>query len=89
MEKGKNGLSEELRRVVIGQDKQLIPEYFDSCDVRKPVKLYVDDKLREILDDVFEIRRKLEKTFSRNELLAYDRVLIRHLTLENLIPRLR
>lgn len=58
-------------------------------DVRRPVKDYVDHKLRIILDDVFEIRKRLEKTFTRNELYAYDRVLIRHLTLENLIPRMR
>lgn len=58
-------------------------------DVRRPPKEYVDHKLRSILDDVFESRKRLEKTFTRNELYAYDKVLIKHLTLENLIPRIR
>lgn len=57
--------------------------------MRKPPAKYVDDKLTEILNDVFEIRRKLEKTFSRNDLIAYDRILLKHLTLENLIPKLK
>lgn len=34
------------------------------------------------------MRRKLEKTFNRKELLAYDKILIRHLTYENLLPKL-
>lgn len=71
-------------------DDQLdVPEFFDMFDVRRPAKQYVDDKLAEILKEVFEIRLKLEKTFSRNELLAYDRILIRHLTMENLIPKIK
>lgn len=71
------------------QDDLSIPEYLPMFDVRRPPKEYVDHKLRSILDDVFESRKRLEKTFTRNELYAYDKVLIKHLTLENLIPRIR
>lgn len=65
-----------------------IPEYFEKLDVRKPPAKVVDDKLTEILTEVFEIRKRLEKTFSRNELLAYDRILAKHLTTETLLPKL-
>lgn len=65
-----------------------VPEYYDMFDPRKPTKAYVDDKLTEIIEEVFQMRRKLEKTFSRRELLAYDKILIKHLTHEILIPKL-
>lgn len=58
-------------------------------DVRKPAKEYVEDKLEHLLNEVFEVRRKVEKTLSRNELLAYDKVLASHLTKETLLPRLK
>lgn len=58
-------------------------------DVRKPTKQYVEDKLNEILNEIFEVRRRVEKTMNRNELLAYDRVLAQHLTKEALLPRLK
>jgi hypothetical protein len=38
---------------------------------------------------VFNVRAKVEKTLSRNELVAYDKVLAGHLTKEVLLPRLR
>jgi len=67
-----------------------IPEYIvESLDPRTPPELYIDNKLKTILEEVFEIRGKLEKTLSRNELLAYDKVLIKHLTHENIMPRLK
>jgi len=57
-------------------------------DVRKnPVK-YVEDKLGDLLEEIFEVRKKVEKTLTRNELLAYDRTLAGHLTKESLLPRL-
>jgi hypothetical protein len=49
-------------------------------DVRRPAAEYVNDKLKLILEEIFEVRKKLEKTLTRNELYAYDKVLIRHLT---------
>jgi chromatin remodeling complex protein RSC6 len=58
-------------------------------DVRKPVSTYVEGKLDSLLNDIFEVRRKVEKTLSRNELLAYDKVLSSHLTKEALLPRLK
>jgi hypothetical protein len=72
----------------IPEDMKEIPEFFDKFDVRKPPAQLVDDKLTEILDEVFSIRKKLEKTFTRNELLAYDRLLIKHLSAEVLMPKL-
>jgi len=66
-----------------------IPEYYQKYDVRKPPVQYVENKLDEILGEIFSIRRKLEKTFSRNDLLAYDRILMRHLTHETLIPKMK
>lgn len=53
----------------------IIPEYFDLFDPRKPVKKYVEDKLENILQNIFEVRRKVEKTLTRRELLAYDTML--------------
>jgi hypothetical protein len=53
-----------------------IPDYFSVCDVRKPPKVFVDDKLSEILDGVFIARRRVEKFMNRRELIAYDRILL-------------
>ncbi len=58
-------------------------------DVRKPATQYVEDKLGDLLDEVFQVRKKVEKTLTRNELLAYDRALAGHLTKETLLPRLQ
>lgn len=58
-------------------------------DVRKPATQYVEDKLGDLLDEVFQVRKKVEKTLTRNELLAYDRTLAGHLTKETLLPRLQ
>jgi len=66
-----------------------IPDYFSIFDLRKPINTYVEDKLDSLLQEVFEVRRRVEKTLSRNELLAYDRVLAAHLTKDALLPRLR
>lgn len=87
LQNNKNGLSVNLRRD-LPEAMRHVPEYFDKLDVRKPPAKVVDDKLTEVISEVFEIRQKLEKTFSRNELLAYDRILAKHLTQETLIPKL-
>jgi hypothetical protein len=58
-------------------------------DARKPPRQYIDDKLSDLLKQVFDARRKVEKTLTRNELLAYDRALASHLTKDILLPRLR
>ena len=58
-----------------GPSNVSIPEYYSMFDVRKPVIKYVEDKLTSMLDDVFQVRRNVEKTLSKNELLAYDRAL--------------
>jgi len=39
----------------------------------------VKDKLYEIVDQAFQVRRKLEKNMSRRELVAFDKVLMRYL----------
>lgn len=75
-------------REEIAEDMTKIPEYFPKFDVRKPASQVVDDKLTEILNEVFEIRKNLEKTFTRNELLSYDKILAKHLSAEILIPKL-
>jgi hypothetical protein len=87
LEKGKNGLAPFLK----GHDLEMdlsIPEYLPMFDVRRPPAEYVDHKLRSILDDVFEIRKRLEKTLTRNELYAYDKELIKHLTAKDLLARI-
>jgi len=37
-----------------------VPSYFDVWDVRKPAELYVKDKLLEIIDELFDARKKVE-----------------------------
>lgn len=66
-----------------------IPDFFDLNDVRKPVDLYVKDKLTKIVEELFEARNKVEKYMSRQELLAYDQVMMSYLSHENLLPKLR
>ena len=83
----RGGVSHELRDM--GDEKFLIPDYFETHDVRKPADLYVKDKLQYILDDLFASRRKLEKHLSRSELVAYDKVLSKYLTHENLLGKLK
>jgi hypothetical protein len=58
-------------------------------DARKPPKKHVDDKLTNILEEIFEVRKKVEKTLNRNELIAYDKILINYLNKDVLIPKLR
>ena len=86
MQNNKNGMSESLR-VDVPEDLLKVPEYFQLLDVRKPAVKHVDDKLRGILDKIFEARGKVEKTMSRNELIAYDKVLLNYLTQEVLMPK--
>jgi len=89
LQKHKNGLSTELRALDV-KDPMKLPEYIvEMVDPRAPVDQYVDHKLKIILEEVFEIRGRLEKTLTRNELLAYDKVLIKHLTHENIMPRIK
>jgi hypothetical protein len=83
----KGGLSQALRDM--GDENYHIPEYFDTHDVRKPADIYVKDKLQGILDELFGARRKLEKHLSRSELVAYDKVLTKYLTHENLLGKLK
>lgn len=82
-----NGLGEDLRAIA---SKELlhVPEYFNRFDVRKPPKQYVEDKIAEILNLIFDSRRKVEKTLTRRELLAYDKMLTRILVKDSLLPRL-
>lgn len=81
------GLSNALR--AMGDDDFLIPEFYDTYDVRKPADLYVKDKLQCILNELFDARRKLEKNLSRGELVAYDKVLAKYLTHDNLYSKLK
>lgn len=83
----KGFLSAELRS--LDNEELEIPEYFDFNDVRKPVDIYVKDALRNIMEELFEGRAKVEKFMSRNELIAYDEVLMDYLKHRNLVPKLR
>lgn len=65
-----------------------IPEYFDQMDVRMPPQKYVEQKLREVVEEPFEVRRRLEKNMSRRELLAFDKVLRKYLEPEQVLKRL-
>jgi hypothetical protein len=90
LQDGKNGMNEALRiNFDEHQEAVVIPEHFNMFDVRKPAQKYVEDKLGDLLDQVFDVRRKVEKTLTRNELLAYDRTLAGHLTKDTLLPRLK
>jgi hypothetical protein len=83
----KGFLSAELRGL---DDEELeIPEWFPINDVRKPAHVYVEDSLREIMDELFEGRARVEKYMSRNELVAYDEVLMEYLRHKNLMPKLK
>jgi hypothetical protein len=83
----KGFLSEELKQ--IDNEDLEIPDYFPINDVRKPVQEYIKDKLNEIINQLFEGRNKVEKYMSRQELLAYDEVLLSHLKHESLYPKLK
>jgi hypothetical protein len=69
---GKNGLSESLRTGDLDDPLISIPDHFELFDPRKPPQLWVEDKLEELLKQVFNVRRKVESSMSRNELIAYD-----------------
>lgn len=95
LQKNKNGLSDDLRKCGIEEydnpgfaDTQ-IPKFFDEMDPRKPINLYVEDKFKEIVAAIFDEREKQEKTMSRRELIAYDKVLSSQMTPEILGKKLR
>jgi len=52
--------------------------------VRKDPKIYVKDKLYEVVEQAFSTRRKLEKNMNRRDLYAYDKSLAKFLDKENL-----
>ena len=94
VQRGKTGLSDPLKHVSITDtddpDHYLtqVPEYFDVMDVRKKPAKYVEDKFEGVISEAFETRRRLEKTMSRRELLAFDNVLAKYLKRENVLQRL-
>lgn len=95
LQNNKNGLSDELRQLSIAETSHKdhwltqVPEYFEVMDVRKPPKQVVEDRLFLLIKEAFDVRKELETSMNRRELLAFDNVLARHLQLENLAPRLR
>lgn len=62
IQQNKNGLSESLRKIGIDETdhdeyfKTQVPEYFDLFDVRKPAEKYVEDKLRSLIQESFDLR---------------------------------
>jgi hypothetical protein len=67
LQKSKNGLSKELSQLSIKETDHpdyhstQVPEYFPMLDCRKPASLYVQDKLRQVIAECFEMRAKVEK----------------------------
>ncbi len=94
MQDDRNGLSEAVRSLRHGDVEHpeyhttQIPDYFHMFDVRKPANKYVEDKLAVMVKELFEIRLELEKSMSRSELIAFDKVFAKHLQYERLYPRL-
>ncbi len=84
----KAGLAQKLRED-IPEEYRKIPDYFLLYDIRRPAHQYVDDKLTEIIQEIFEVRQRVEKNLSRNELLAYDKVLINYLEKDLLFGKLK
>jgi len=64
-----------------------VPEFFEVMDVRKKPKQYVEEKVQEIVNEAFEVRRKLERKMSRRELIAFDKVLSKYLEPDNVLNR--
>ena len=85
VQKGKNGLSETLRKLSISETDHpdwyttQVPDYFDEADVRKPPGQVVDDIMHRLIVEAFDVRFKMEKKMSRKELLAFDKVLAKQL----------
>jgi hypothetical protein len=83
----KSALSVEAKE--IPDELVTIPTYYDFWDVRMPADVYIQRKFDQVLYEVFEGRRKLEKHLSRADLLAYDRVLARYLKKDIIIQKIR
>ena len=66
-----------------------IPEYFPFHDARKPPSVLVDEALSMTLNELFENRKAVEKTLTRNELMAYDHVIANLLTHDKLMDRIK
>lgn len=62
IQQNKNGLSTSLRSIGIDETdhedyfKTQIPEYYDVFDVRKPAEKYLEDKLRTLIQESFDVR---------------------------------
>jgi hypothetical protein len=66
-----------------------VPNYFHVFDVRKPASIYVEDKLKMAIKELFEIRSELEKTMTRRELISFDKVLAKYLQHDVLMLKLK
>lgn len=90
----KNGMSTKLAEIAINEKDHpdhwglTVPKYFEIFDVRKPADKYVQDKLLCVVAECFETRQKLEKSMTRAELMAFDKVLAKYLQKDKLMPRL-
>jgi len=69
--------------------KTQVPNYFHVFDVRKPASIYVEDKLKMAIKELFEIRSELEKTMTRRELISFDKVLAKYLQHDVLMLKLK
>ena len=96
MQNNKNGLRTDLRHHVSLADRDhpdwkftQVPAYYDTMDVRKPPEQYLNDKFRAVVQECFSLRQDLERTMTRNELMAFDTVLARYLQRRELMARLK
>lgn len=50
-----------------------IPQFFDELDQRKPIELWFEEKLQNVLRSIFDFRYHHEQRLTRKELLAFDK----------------
>ena len=81
-----NGVAEELLKY--DSEHNTWPEMLPKFDYRRTTKQWVEEKLDEILREIFEGRSKIETNMSRNELRAYDQNFAHLFNKDNMIKRL-
>jgi len=61
-----------------------IPDYFANTDLREPLSVWFDRKLKDVIKQYLEERAKFQNVLGREELVALDQELSRLLKPENL-----
>ena len=81
-----NGIAETLLKY--DSEHNTWPDRLPKFDIRRTPKEWVEEKLDEILKEMFEARGKVEQNMTRNELKAYDQSIQHHFNKKNMIVRL-